>query len=268
MTTNLQLEEIELNDNIKTTFIRKLNDNQAKIDSAYGYLKDNLIQATGEHDLASAVEDYKNDFANIIQPLQEEIAEKEQTITEKQNTINTLNSIGNATTSDIVNGKTALVQGQTITGTAFGTTTTASANDIMNGKTAYSNNGTLLTGTYVPPTTQEKTTSGHIGGQSATFTFDEDITNKRIIFFAKPEGTYLRCTSSVQYLVFADSGTNTFGALYHSSSSNTVSYLYDRGANYTITKNGNSATISGSSSSYMVGGYSSTYTAELHCLAI
>ena len=137
MTTNLQLEEIELNDNIKTTFIRKLNDNQAKIDSAYGYLKDNLIQATGEHDLASAVEDYKNDFANIVGAYQERVQE--------------LESIGTASASDIKNGKTALVQGQTITGTAFGTTTTATTNDIMNGKTAYNNNGTLLTGIYTPP---------------------------------------------------------------------------------------------------------------------
>lgn len=73
MTTNLELEEISVNDNIKTTFIRKLNDNQAKIDNAYGYLKEHLLESTGEHDLASAIEDYKHDFANIIQPLQQEI---------------------------------------------------------------------------------------------------------------------------------------------------------------------------------------------------
>lgn len=68
--------------------------------------------------------------------------------------------------------------------------------------------------------------------------------------------------------MFADSGTNTFGTLYHSTSSNTVSYLYDRNTNYAITKSGNNVTIAGSSSSYFVGGYSSSYPAELHCLAI
>ena len=63
-------------------------------------------------------------------------------------------------------------------------------------------------------------------------------------------------------------GIATFGTLYHSTTSNAISYVYDRNTYYTITKSGNNVTIKGSSSSYLVGGYSSTYTADLHCLAI
>lgn len=245
MTTNLKLEEIELTDNIKTTFINKLNSNQTKIDNAYGYLKEHLLESTGEHDLASAIEDYKHDFQNIIQPLQQTIAEQEQTIANKdleiagkQAIIDGLNSIGNATSNEIASGKTALVQGETITGT------------------------------YVKKEPIMATITGNTGSQSVTFTFSEDVSDRRIIFFAKPTGTYLRNTSSVQYLMYADSETNTFGALYHSSTSSSYSLLYDRNSYYSITKSGKNVTISGSSSSYFIGGYSSTYTATLYCIAI
>lgn len=252
-TTNLNLEELTVNDNLKTTFVNKLNSNQNKIDTVYGTLRDNLLDNTGKDNLTEAIE-YVVGMAGQVQELTEDITE--------------LNSIGNANASEIFNGKTALVRGETVTGTALSEITTATTSDILNGKTAYSNDGTLLTGVLVTPSIEERTMSSSHSVQSVSFTFSKDVTNARIIFYAIPASTYLRNTSSVQYLMYADSETNMFGALYHSSSSSTYSLLYNRNTYYSITKSGTSCTISGSSASYLVGGYSSSYPANLHCIAI
>lgn len=95
-TTNLNLEELSINDNLKTTFINKLNNNQTKIDNAYGQLKQSLLDSTGETTLVGAIEEYNNEFQNIV---------------------GQYTSVGDASESDIMLGKTALVQGVEVVGT-------------------------------------------------------------------------------------------------------------------------------------------------------
>lgn len=135
-TTNLELEEIELTDRINTDMLQKINGNMNKLDVKYGELKEGLFTKTGKTTIEEAVA--------YVGQMADEIANK-------QAEINRLNSIGDATTNEIMNGKTALVQGQEITGEAFSQTTTATEGDIASGKTAYANDGTLIIGTYTPP---------------------------------------------------------------------------------------------------------------------
>lgn len=96
-TPNLNLEEISLDDNIKTDFINKLNNNSYKLDTAYGNLVDNLLENTGKDTLVEAIEEVNN-LADRIDELEELVYS------------------GDATSNDIRSGKTALVQGETITG--------------------------------------------------------------------------------------------------------------------------------------------------------
>lgn len=93
-TVNLGLEEIVLEDTLNGTMLEKTNNNMQKIDAKYGELKNALLQQTGKQTLTEAI-DFVGDISN----------ENSQ-----------LKQIGNATASQILKGKTALVQGQTITG--------------------------------------------------------------------------------------------------------------------------------------------------------
>lgn len=118
-TPNLDLEMIEVTDNIKTTFLNKLNSNNEKIDSAYKVLVDNLLENTNKDNLTDAVEEVNNSYTRIAeleQELASTITSKDSIINDLNSEINRLNSIGNATSSDIVTGKTAYVQGEEITG--------------------------------------------------------------------------------------------------------------------------------------------------------
>lgn len=137
-TTNLDLEEILLSDNIKTTFLSKLNNNNQKIDNAYGILKDNLLNNTGKETLSEAIEEVNNSYVTI--------REQGTEIANLNSELTNLKSIGDASSNDIINGKVALVQGETITGTGFSEITTATTDDIVSGKTAYDNQGNLITG--------------------------------------------------------------------------------------------------------------------------
>lgn len=94
-TTNLGLDTIETTDSIQNAFLTKMNSNMQKLDNAYGLLKTKLLDVTEKDNLNDAIDTFNT---------------MGQQITD-------LKSIGNATASDIVYGKTALVQGNTITGT-------------------------------------------------------------------------------------------------------------------------------------------------------
>lgn len=118
-TPNLDLEMLEVTDNIKTTFLNKLNSNNEKIDSAYKVLVDNLLENTNKDNLIDAIEEVNNSYiriAELEQELASTIASKDIIINDLNGEINRLNSIGNATSNDIATGKTAYVQGEEITG--------------------------------------------------------------------------------------------------------------------------------------------------------
>ena len=94
-TTNLELEEINLNDTINGTMLKKINSNMKKIDEKYGELKNSLLKQTGKETIEEAI-GYVQNLASIIEHL---------------------NSTGDAVASNILSGKTAVVKGQVITGT-------------------------------------------------------------------------------------------------------------------------------------------------------
>lgn len=93
-TPNLDLELIESTDNIKTTFLEKINNNYTKIDTNYNEIKEKVIEAVGSETLEEAYTEIAN-YRSVI---------------------DNLKSQGDATAADIALGKTALVQGQLITG--------------------------------------------------------------------------------------------------------------------------------------------------------
>lgn len=94
-TTNLNLDAIETTDSIQNAFLTKMNSNMQKLDNAYGLLKTKILDVTEEDNLNDAIDTFNTMGQQVTN----------------------LKSIGNATASDIVIGKTALVQGNTITGT-------------------------------------------------------------------------------------------------------------------------------------------------------
>lgn len=94
-TTNLGLEEINLNDTINGTMLEKINDNMQKVDDKYGKLKKSLLKQTGKETLEEAIA-YIQTLANHVE---------------------FLNSSGDAVASNILSGKKAVVKGQVITGT-------------------------------------------------------------------------------------------------------------------------------------------------------
>lgn len=89
-TTNLNLEEIELEDTIRDSMIKKINSNMRKIDDKYGELIIKIAKKTGKDTLEEAIA-YINELVN-------------------------LQTLGDATSNDILPNKTALVKGKLITG--------------------------------------------------------------------------------------------------------------------------------------------------------
>lgn len=61
-TTNLGLEEINLNDTINGTMLDKINANMQKIDSNYGELKNTLCKLTGKDTIEEAIAEIKKLF--------------------------------------------------------------------------------------------------------------------------------------------------------------------------------------------------------------
>ena len=94
-TINLSLEEIKLDDTINGTMLEKMNNNMQKIDEKYGELKKSLLKQTGKETLEDAIA-YIQNLASQVEHL---------------------NSTGDATASQILSGKKAVVKGQVITGT-------------------------------------------------------------------------------------------------------------------------------------------------------
>lgn len=54
-TPNLDLQAIEMSDNLKTDFVRKINSNMQIIDEKYGYLKNQLLTKTGKTTIEEAI---------------------------------------------------------------------------------------------------------------------------------------------------------------------------------------------------------------------
>lgn len=100
-TTNLGLDTIETTDSIQNAFLTKMNSNMQKLDNAYGLLKTKLLDVTDKSDINEAIDSF-NTMVTQVASLTTEV--------------NTLTSVGTASASDMLNGKTALVQGQTVTG--------------------------------------------------------------------------------------------------------------------------------------------------------
>lgn len=94
-TRNLDLEEITLNDTIHDTMLKKINNNIQKIDVKYGELKNTLLKQTGKETIEEAIA--------YVQALADKM--------------DFLNTSGNAVSSQILSGKTAVVKGKVITGT-------------------------------------------------------------------------------------------------------------------------------------------------------
>lgn len=94
-TPNINLNLIGLEDTIHIEMLRKINENMELLDSKYGELKAGLLKNTNKETLTEAIA-Y---IPTII------------------NELENLKQLGNAFASEIAQGKTAIVQGNLITGT-------------------------------------------------------------------------------------------------------------------------------------------------------
>lgn len=89
-TPNLNLQEIELTDNLRTDFVNKINNNMSILDERYGQLVEGLLERTNQTNIEDAL-----------------------------NSLDGLYDVSNATATaeDIVKGKTAYINGGLTTGT-------------------------------------------------------------------------------------------------------------------------------------------------------
>lgn len=176
MTSNLNLATINMNDNMKDSMIA-MNDNLVKIDLAYGFIADNILEKTGATTITEAVskiDDLVN-ASDATATASDIKKNKTAYVGTSKITGTAFGSATNATADTIFKGKRAyLNNGSLITGTALGTQTTATNDDIVVGKTAYTNGGSLLTGTAkkekvinVELTGTNTTTKGYISGYGA-----------------------------------------------------------------------------------------------------
>lgn len=199
-TTNLNLDTIETTDSISNAFLTKMNGNMNKLDSAYGVLKEKILDVTDKTNLNDAIDTFNTMGQQVV----------------------ALKSIGNATASDIKVGKTALVQGQQITGT------------------------------YIPPET--KTATATSGDTTISFTFSFNPTH----FYCWFVPASISCYYTNYYLIYFDGDTNTGEAIYQTGR-NYYSYAATGGTK-TVTDNGNGTytvtiTYNGSYQSIMAGNW-------------
>jgi len=166
MTSNLNLATINMNDNMKDA-MEQMNDNLIKIDSAYGFIADNILEKTGATTITEAVskiDDLVN-ASDATATASDIRKNKTAYVGTSKITGTAFGSSTNATADTIFKGKRAyLNNGTLLTGTALGTATNATVDDIIEGKTAYTNAGTLLTGTAK----KEKTINVELTGTNAT----------------------------------------------------------------------------------------------------
>ena len=89
-TPNLNLQEIELTDNLRTDFVNKINNNMSILDERYGQLVEGLLERTNQTNIEDAL-----------------------------NSLDGLYDVSNATATaeDIAKGKTAYINGGLATGT-------------------------------------------------------------------------------------------------------------------------------------------------------
>lgn len=90
-TPNLNLQEIELTDNLRTDFVNKINNNMSILDERYGQLAEGLLEKTQQTNIEDAI--------NSLDGLYEV-------------------SDATATAEDIALGKTAYINGGKVTGTS------------------------------------------------------------------------------------------------------------------------------------------------------
>ena len=138
-TENLKLEEIALSDNIKTSMLEKMNNNFEKIDEAYNYLVEHLLEKTGKTTLSEAIA-YVDKLVNAQD--------------------------GTITANKVFNGYVGYNKLQRIVGTALATASTGSASQLLNGKTLYNNAGTLITGTMADKSGVQQSASATTSGDN------------------------------------------------------------------------------------------------------
>ena len=197
-TTNLGLDTIETTDSIQNAFLTKMNSNMQKLDNAYGFLKAKILNVTEENNL--------NDAINTFNTMGQQITN--------------LKSIGNATASDIVYGKTALVQGN------------------------------IITGNLKKP--EIKTVTVSSGATTVSFTFS--FNPQHFYCWVIPIG--ISCNSTNYYLISFDGDSNTGEAIYstgrsyysYATTGGTKAVTANNDGTYTVT-----ITYNGSHQSIMVG---------------
>ena len=151
-TPNLNLQEIKLNDKLKTDFIEKINNNMQVIDEKYGELKNTVLEKTKQPTLESAVA-YIDKLvdANDATVTSDKIFNGYVGYNGLERVVGT--ALPQSTTAQshlIKNGYTAYDNnGNLITGTGWAQTTNATPNDVVMSTTAYSSNGELIVGTAV-----------------------------------------------------------------------------------------------------------------------
>lgn len=199
-TTNLGLDTISTTDSIQNAFLTKMNSNMQKLDNAYGLLKTKILDVTEENNL--------NDAINTFNTMGQQVTN--------------LKSIGNATASDIVYGKTALVQGNTITGNL--------------------------------KKPEIKTVAVSSGATTVSFTFSFNPTH----FYCWFVPNNISCNYTNYYLISFDGDTNTGEAIYQTGR-NYYSYA-TTGGTKAVTNNGDGTytvtiTYNGSYQSIMAGNW-------------
>lgn len=216
-TFNLNLEEINANDTIKTDFIEKLNNNMSKLDDAFGLLKLKLMNKTEKTNLNDAIDEFVSAEDSRIE-------------------MERMASIGDALPEDILYGKTACVQGQEVTGTLVLPKIIEAETSDISSYTSTRNPDTI---TFTFEDNIEDYTR---------FIILAETTSSTTLVDSGYNGAFYT------YSIIDTSKDHCF-ALYHSGR-DYQSYNYKVTTFPTLSKNGNILTVTSNSASYQFHGYS------------